>query len=175
MGLKRRQTKPKINGTVPTNRHTTIPNDDGPISASFDDDPKRPNCEIAQPRQGPFSHGPGSNPKRPNCEIAQPRRGLFKHCPGSSPNPNDSGVKKLAQTTDRRRNTPKSAQNRSESLSPGLSVPCRVFWAWFGAALGPKPVRNRRFPAGSLKVFRALWCRFAPGRTRIRTIQGSRH
>ncbi len=28
LGLKRSQTKPKIPGTVPTDRHTTIPNDD---------------------------------------------------------------------------------------------------------------------------------------------------
>jgi hypothetical protein len=31
--LKLGQTKPKISGTVPTNRHTTFPNDSGPISA----------------------------------------------------------------------------------------------------------------------------------------------
>ena len=49
LGLKLGQTKPKISGTVPTNRHTTIPNDSGPISACFDDDPKLLNCEIAQP------------------------------------------------------------------------------------------------------------------------------
>ncbi len=47
LGLKLGQAKPKISGTVPTNRHTTIP---GPISACFDDDPKLLNCEIAQPR-----------------------------------------------------------------------------------------------------------------------------
>ncbi len=50
LGLKRGQTKPQIPGTVPTNRHTTIPDDSGPISACFDDDPKLFNCEIAQPR-----------------------------------------------------------------------------------------------------------------------------
>ncbi len=50
MGLKRSQTKPKTPGTVPTDRHTTIPNDSGPISACFDDDPKLLHCEIAQPR-----------------------------------------------------------------------------------------------------------------------------
>ena len=49
LGLKLGQTKPKISGTVPTNRHTTIPNDSGPISTCFDDDPKLLNCEIAQP------------------------------------------------------------------------------------------------------------------------------
>ncbi len=47
-GLKLGQTKPKIPGTSPTNRHTTIPNDSGPISACFDDDPKLLNGEIAQ-------------------------------------------------------------------------------------------------------------------------------
>ncbi len=40
VSLKLGQTKPKISGTVPTNQHTTIPNDSGPISACFDDDPK---------------------------------------------------------------------------------------------------------------------------------------
>ncbi len=40
LGLNRGQTKPKISGTVPTNRHTTIPNDSVPIPACFDDDPK---------------------------------------------------------------------------------------------------------------------------------------
>ncbi len=35
LSLKRSQTKPKISGTVPTDRHTTIPNDSGPISACF--------------------------------------------------------------------------------------------------------------------------------------------
>ena len=38
-GLELGQTKPKIPGTVPTNRHTTIPNDSDPISVCFDDDP----------------------------------------------------------------------------------------------------------------------------------------
>ncbi len=49
-GLKLGQTKPKISGTVPTNRHTTIANDYEPISACFDHDPKPLNCELAQPR-----------------------------------------------------------------------------------------------------------------------------
>ncbi len=51
LGLKLGQTKPKISGTVPTKRHTTIPNDSGPMSACFDEDPKQINCEKAQPRQ----------------------------------------------------------------------------------------------------------------------------
>ncbi len=38
-GLKLGQTKPKISGTVPTKHHTKIPNDSGPISTCFDDDP----------------------------------------------------------------------------------------------------------------------------------------
>ena len=49
LALKPHQAKPKIPGTVPTDRHTTIPNDSGPISKRFDDDPKLLNCEIAQP------------------------------------------------------------------------------------------------------------------------------
>ncbi len=48
-GLKDSKTKPRIPGTVPTDRHTTIPNDPGPMSACFDDDPKLVNSEIAQP------------------------------------------------------------------------------------------------------------------------------
>ncbi len=36
-GPKLGETEPKITGTVPTNRHTTIPNDFGTISAGFDD------------------------------------------------------------------------------------------------------------------------------------------
>ncbi len=51
LGLKRSQTKPKISATVPTDQHTTIPNDSGSISVRFDDDPKLSNCKIvAQPR-----------------------------------------------------------------------------------------------------------------------------
>ena len=47
MGLKPSQTKPKIYGTVPTNRHTSIPNDYGPMSACFEDEGYR-----ACPRTG---------------------------------------------------------------------------------------------------------------------------
>ena len=32
LGLKLGQTKPKMSGMVPADRHTTIPNDSGPIS-----------------------------------------------------------------------------------------------------------------------------------------------
>ncbi len=46
LGLKLGQTKPQISGTVPTNRHTTIPNNSGPISACLDDHPERLNCEM---------------------------------------------------------------------------------------------------------------------------------
>ncbi len=60
------------------------------------------------------------------------------------------------KVSEHRRNTPKSAQNRSESLCAGRWVQCRIFWAWFGFALGPHPARNRRFPTGSLQVVGAL-------------------
>ncbi len=40
LGLKLGQAKSKIPGTVPTDRHTTVPNDSGPGSACFDDDAK---------------------------------------------------------------------------------------------------------------------------------------
>ena len=41
MGLKLGQSKPTMPGTVPTDRHTTIPIDSGPIPAAlFDDDPE---------------------------------------------------------------------------------------------------------------------------------------
>ncbi len=49
LGRKRRQAKPKIHGTVPTDRLTTIPNDSGTVSSRFDDPPKPSNCKIAQP------------------------------------------------------------------------------------------------------------------------------
>ncbi len=59
--------------------------------------------------------------------------------------------------------TPKSGQNRSDSLCAGLWAPCLVFRAWFGPALVPNPVRNRRLPAGSLKVFGAPLAQLSPG------------
>jgi hypothetical protein len=49
LGRKRSQTKPEMPSTVPTDRHTTIPNDSGSISVCFDDHPKLLNCEIARP------------------------------------------------------------------------------------------------------------------------------
>ncbi len=39
-GLKLGQTNPKISGTVPTHRRTTISNDSEPISACLEDDRK---------------------------------------------------------------------------------------------------------------------------------------
>ncbi len=71
---------------------------------------------------------------------------------------------------DRRRNTPKSVQSRSESLCSGLWVPCRIFWACFGPALGPNPIRNLRFPTGSLKVFGALLAQPSPCRAHTRML-----
>ena len=52
LGLKLGQSKPTMPGTVPTDRHTTIPIDSGPIPAAlFDDDPELLNSEIAQPNR----------------------------------------------------------------------------------------------------------------------------
>ncbi len=48
LGSEPSSTQPKIRGTVPTDRHTTSPNDSGPISVYFEDDPTLLNCEIAQ-------------------------------------------------------------------------------------------------------------------------------
>ncbi len=39
LGLRLGQTEPQTSGTVSIIRHATIPNDSGPISACFDDDP----------------------------------------------------------------------------------------------------------------------------------------
>jgi hypothetical protein len=47
LGLNLGQAKPKLSGAVPTDRHTTIPNDPGPNLACFDDGPKLLNNEIA--------------------------------------------------------------------------------------------------------------------------------
>jgi hypothetical protein len=52
LGLKLGQSKPTMPGTVPTDRHTTIPINSGPIPAAlFDDDPELLNSEIAQPNR----------------------------------------------------------------------------------------------------------------------------
>jgi hypothetical protein len=63
-------------------------------------------------------------------------------------------------------------QNHSESLCAALWVPCRICWAWFGPALGPNPARNRRFPAGSLKVVRDLLAQPRPGAVDVTRIWG---
>ncbi len=55
------------------------------------------------------------------------------------------------KVSGRRRSTPKSAQNRLESLCAGLWVPRRIFWVWLGTASGPNSFGNQRFPAGSLE------------------------
>ncbi len=69
LGLKLGQTEPKISGTVPTNRHTTIPNDSGPVSACFDDDSKLLNCEIAQPNHARGQgHGSPTHSKKYGTE-----------------------------------------------------------------------------------------------------------
>ncbi len=60
------------------------------------------------------------------------------------------------KVSDRRRDTPESAQNRSDSLCADLWVPRQIFWAWFGPALGPTPARSQRFLAGSFKFVRSL-------------------
>ncbi len=70
---------------------------------------------------------------------------------------NSADVSRSLKVSDRRRNTPAWAHNRSESLCAGLRVPCWIFWSWFGPASGPNPVGNRRFLAGSFKVFGALF------------------
>ncbi len=72
-----------------------------------------------------------------------------------------------SKVSDRRRTSPKSAQNRSESLCDALWEPCRIIWAWFGPALGPNPAGQRRFPAGSLKVVGARLAQLSSGRDRV--------
>ncbi len=46
LSLMRGQTKPKVLGMVPTDRHTQIPSNSGTISVCFDDDPTLLSCEI---------------------------------------------------------------------------------------------------------------------------------
>ena len=75
---------------------------------------------------------------------------------GCHRNPKTVELYHRLKVSARRRNTPKSAQSRSRSLCSGLWVPCRIFWAWFGPALGPNTAWNRSFPAGSLRCFGAL-------------------
>ncbi len=65
LGLKLGQTKPKISGTVPTNRHTTISSDSVPSSACFDDDPKETDFDLRfTPKVGPETVAHGSGPKQ---------------------------------------------------------------------------------------------------------------
>ncbi len=56
-----------------------------------------------------------------------------------------AGQSHSLKVSDRRRNTPKSVQIRPDSLCAGLWVPCRIFGAWSGPALGPNPARHRIF------------------------------
>ncbi len=79
--------------------------------------------------------------------------------PPLGPTRNSAELSHSSKGSGRRRNTPTSAQNRSESLCAALWIVCRIFWAWFGPALGQIPIRNRRFPAGSFPVFGALVAR----------------
>ncbi len=55
------------------------------------------------------------------------------------------------KVSDRGQNLPKLAQNGSESLCAAWWAPCRIFWARFGTAPGPNPIRNRRYQAGVLQ------------------------
>ncbi len=54
------------------------------------------------------------------------------------------------KVSDRRRNTPKSAQNRSVSLCADLWVPCLIFWASFR----PKYSSKSKISGRILKSFR---------------------
>ena len=51
LDLKLGHTQPKISCTIPTSRHTTIPNDSGSISACFKDEPTGPNRKQEKPRE----------------------------------------------------------------------------------------------------------------------------
>ncbi len=59
------------------------------------------------------------------------------------------------KVSDRRRSTPKSGQNHSESLCAGLRAPCRVFGACSGLAVARLEIEDPR-PGPSLRVFGAL-------------------
>ncbi len=78
------------------------------------------------------------------------------------------------EVSDRRRNTPKSAQNRSESLCAGPWVPRRVFWAW-SPSLGQNLARIRRFPAGSSIFSRVSFSSAKSGWSPYRGGLGKRH
>ncbi len=71
LGLTGNKTKPKISGTVPTDRHTTSPNDSGRIAAFPQLNERNLNCEIAQPRGrwslqvgGPAGRWPWAGPSK---------------------------------------------------------------------------------------------------------------
>jgi hypothetical protein len=66
LGLTLWQTNPRKSGAAPTNRHATIPNDSGPVSASFDDDPKLLKRVIAQPSHGSVAKTVGKHKQRAN-------------------------------------------------------------------------------------------------------------
>ncbi len=86
--------QPKIPGTVPTNGHTTIPNDSEPISTCFDGDSKLLHCETAWPSGSPgpefmgFS-GPGAGGRYldPRRQLDPPVRLNHQYGTNRSPNP----------------------------------------------------------------------------------------
>jgi hypothetical protein len=112
---------------------------------------KPPNCSQA------WGLGPSMSPNHSNLyclvtSMSPKPMNFFGPAACISQTPESHRLK----VSGRRRNTSKSGHNRSESLCAGFWAPCRIFWAWFGFASGPNPVRNRRFPAGSLNIFGAL-------------------
>jgi hypothetical protein len=58
------------------------------------------------------------------------------------------------EVSDRRRNTTKSGNDRSESLCAGLLSPCRIFWAWFGLSFRPKSGSKSKISGRILKSVR---------------------
>ncbi len=87
LGLKLSPPTPKIPDTIPTIRHRTTPNDCGPISSCFDDDPKPFNCEIAQP-----SDRGGVARARGNDGKPRRQRGPCKNLIESRPCPGGPGL-----------------------------------------------------------------------------------
>ncbi len=74
LGPRLSKTIPKIPGTVPTNGHATIPNDSGPISACFGDDPKLLNCEIAIHNEFKHMSNNGKNVRLPTLIVLHKAR-----------------------------------------------------------------------------------------------------
>ncbi len=74
-----------------------------------------------------------SGTRLPQKLHAEPSPSLFWRC-GQEAIQYSAELSHSLKFSDRRRNTRKSGQNRSESLCAGLWSPCRVFWAWFGPA-----------------------------------------